>query len=218
MFRDTFFHLQATTAVGRASHHHVPINLFPLFATLAGEGFPPEAMDEALVGADKLVVGLINSMAKIECLAPDILPPLLKLLERVTTAVARGESRTLTALAAAVSWDKVMPNVSWDDMSLCLVVHVTHQHDRNQRDRLKWCLLHASFSDLALKQALQASLMSTTECPPSVLFAGLIASDEYSERELVRMINAWNLHDTDDGCAWNLAHTNGVGDSSACGV
>jgi len=76
----------------------------------------------------------------------------------------------------------------------------------------------SSFSDLTLKQALQASLMSPasdslTECPPFALFARLIASDEYSERELVRITNAWNLHDTDDACAWNIVHTNGADDT-----
>mgnify|MGYP000061575536 CR=1 FL=1 len=124
----------------------------------------------------------------------------------------------------AVLWGEVMPHVSWADVPLCPVVYVTYQHDRNQCDRLKWCLQRESFSDWALKQVLQASLMSATsdsftECPP---FARLIASDKYmySEHELVRMCNACNLHDTDQTMVVHgtLPHKRRWRHSSACGM
>ena len=141
VFHGTFFQLQATTSVGRPSQHQVPGHLFPLYSVLAGTAFPPEAVDEALVRPEQLIVGLINSIAPHRGMAQKVLPAFLKLLaqsERVTSAVACGDSATLTTLVGAVCWHKVMSNVTWHDVPASLLPFVTHKGYRQQYNQLNW--------------------------------------------------------------------------------
>ena len=214
VFHNTFFHLQATTAVGQPAQHRVPTHLVPLFAVLAGTAFLPEAVDEALVGVYQLVVGVINCLAPHPQLACAVLPSLLKQLAQREHDTACDGEPTLAELAGAVSWDSVMKHVSWDDVPVCLLALTTQERDRNQRLRIKWCLQASTVSAPVLKQVLQASLASATcgsvieiSSPFSVQFGRLVSSGDFKQSELLGLVECLNEGRTTGG----ISHTRNVG-------
>ena len=214
VFHNTFFHLQATTAVGQPTQHHVPTHLVPLFAVLAGAAFLPEAMDEARVGDYQLVVGFINCLAPHPQLARAVLPTMLGLLSQREHDTACGGRPTLAELAGAVSWSKVMQHVSWDDVPVCLLALTTQERDRNQCLRLKWCLQAPTVSAPVLKQVLQASLASATRgsvievsSPFSVQFGRLVSSGDFKQSELLGLVECLNEGRTTGG----ISHTRNGG-------
>jgi len=95
------FHLQGHNRTGTAIATPCTYQPVASICCAGRDGVPSEA----------IVTNLSWVSSTHESLAPAVLPPLFTLLqqcERVTAAVACGGSATLTALAAAVSWDITM--------------------------------------------------------------------------------------------------------------